>query len=518
MTSWMIYEKIRELKRKKLNKSQVCRYLGIDYKTVLKYWDMAPDDFSKARSDAGVRKRKADVYKDYVVECLKSYPDMTAAQIYDWILENTGRETLEFKERAFRSYVSDVRKEYNISKPEKTRQYEAVADPPFGKQAQVDMGEIRLETSNGGTKKIYGFAMVLSNSRYKYVLWREDPWTTESIIDAHLKAFTFFGGRPREIVYDQDRVLAVSENHGDIIFTAGFQSFIDVIGFSIYLCRGYDPESKGRVESVIKYAKNGFAAHRIFSDIDTFNEDCVSWLNRTANAKEHDTTKKIPAEVFALEQEYLLPVSEYSFIKPVNKSIPYQVRKDNVVLYKSNRYRVPVGTYKKGKKVYIVQNKGEISIVDSETGEIYAKHPLCTGKGELIGSSTHDYRDMSQSLKDLEKSIVEKFEDDCEVKEFLTNLYKNKQRYYRDQLLIIRKLLTEWDTSLISKAISYCTEREIYSAVELKLATTYLFAHEKDKGKKTEIIKLPEKYRGQGPEIRNLSIYENAMRGGVING
>ena len=55
---------------------------------------------------------------------------------------------------------------------------------------------------------------------------------------------------------------------------------------------------------------------------------------RTGNAKVHETTKKIPAEVFALEKEYLIPVSEYSFVKPVNASINYLVRKDNVVLYK----------------------------------------------------------------------------------------------------------------------------------------------------------------------------------------
>lgn len=35
MKDWMIYEKIQEMKRNKLNKSQVSRRLGIDYKTVL---------------------------------------------------------------------------------------------------------------------------------------------------------------------------------------------------------------------------------------------------------------------------------------------------------------------------------------------------------------------------------------------------------------------------------------------------------------------------------------------------
>ena len=111
MKDWMIYEKIQELKRNKLNKSQVSRRLGIDYKTVLKYWDMKPDGFAKARDHAKERTKKADKYRDIVLESLQKYPDMTAAQIYDRIKEVTGKSRLDVRERAFRNYVVWIRKE-----------------------------------------------------------------------------------------------------------------------------------------------------------------------------------------------------------------------------------------------------------------------------------------------------------------------------------------------------------------------------------------------------------------------
>ena len=313
------YEKIQELKRNHLNKSQVSRRLNVDYKTVSKYWDMPPDEFSACRNRAQRRKRKADAYKDFVVGCLQQFPDMTAAQVYDWIKERTGLKKLPFRKRSFRNYVAAIREEYDIPKPETTRQYEAVDDPPMGKQAQVDMGEISLKTPSGRRRKVYGFGMVLSNSRYKYILWQTRPWTTADFVQAHIKAFAFFGGRPQEIVYDQDKVLAVSENHGDIIYTEGFQNYLNATGFDIFLCHGADPESKGRIEAVIKYAKHGYAEHRVLDDIDDFNCDCIAWLERTGNAEEHGTTKKIPAEVFAIEKEYLIPVSEYSFAKPAGQ-------------------------------------------------------------------------------------------------------------------------------------------------------------------------------------------------------
>ena len=521
MKNWMIYEKIQELKRNHLNKSQVSRRLHIDYKTVSKYWDMPPDEFASYKNRAQRRSKKADVHKDYILACLQQYPDMSSAQIYDWVKEHSGMKKLPFRKRSFRNYVNDIRKEYDIPKPEKTRQYEAVDDPPMGEQAQVDMGEISLETPSGRRKKVYGFGMVLSNSRYKYILWQLRPWTTADFVQAHIKAFAYFGGRPRQIVYDQDKVLAVSENHGDIIFTEGFQNYVNATGFDVFLCRGADPESKGRIEAVIKYGKRAFAEHRILDDIDDFNRDCIAWLERTGNAEEHGTTKKIPAEVFAIEKEYLLPVSEYSFAKPADESITYQVRKDNVVLFKSNRYRVPKGTYRPGKRVYMVVEGDMVSIVDVETGVLYAKHTLSTGKGELIGESSRSSRDKSKTLLELE-GIVRSLLGDCSgmTDPFLSHIHREKRRYYRDQLGVIRNLFDEWDAELIQKALVYCSEQELYSAGELSSAVAYMSLLEEEKLNKTSgrPVRLPEKYRGGSPQIRDLGIYEQAMERRTANG
>ena len=518
----MTYEKIQELKRNHLNKSQAARRLHADYKTILKYWDMPPDEYAKCRNRAERRRRKADVYKDYIVSCLQQYPDMSASQLYDWIKERYGKKKLPFKKRSFRNYVSSIRKEYDIPKLDNTREYEAVEDLPMGKQAQVDMGEISLETPSGRHKKVYGFGMVMSHSRYKFILWQTRPWTTPDFVQAHIKAFAFFGGRPEEIVYDQDKVLAVSENKGDIIYTEGFQNYLDATGFRIYLCHGSDPESKGRIEAVIKYAKYGFAKHRILDDIDDFNRDCIAWLERTGNAEEHGTTKKIPAEVFAIEKEHLIPVSEYSFAKPADDSITYQVRKDNVVLYKSNRYRVPKGTYRKDKRVcvFMVVEDGMVSIVDAETGILYAKHTLCTGKGELIGKSSRSYRDKSKTILELE-AIVKSLLGECEGKTdpYLAHIHREKQRYYRDQLGVIRNLFDEWDAGLIQKALVYCSDQELYSAGELSSATVYMSLLEEEKQNKDgERVRLPEKYRGGSPQIRDLRVYEEAMERRAANG
>ena len=302
----------------------------------------------------------------------------------------------------------------------------------------------------------------------------------------------------------------------DIILTEGFRNYVNSTGFDIFLCHGADPESKGRIEAVIKYAKHGYAEHRILDDIDEFNRGCISWLERTGNAEEHGTTKKIPAEVFAVEKEHLIPVSEYSFAKPADDSITYQVRKDNVVLYKSNRYRVPKGTYKKGAniRVFMVVEGEYVSIVDAETGVLYAKHLLSTGKGELVGESSRAGREKGKTILELE-ACVRSLLGDCGGKTdpYLSRIHRDKRRYYRDQLGVIRNLFDEWDSVLVQKALVYCTEQELYSAGELSSATAYmsLLEEEKQNTEGKRAVRLPKKYRGGSPQIRDLSIYEEAM-------
>jgi len=520
MIDWIMYAKIQDLKRKGFKKARAARKLGLNRETVTKYWDMPPDVFSELLSKH--RERKPDEFKPYIVDWLTEYPDMTAAQLYDWCKELKNVETLDFQKRSFQNYVKSIREEYKIEKPDNSRQYEASDERLPGEQGQVDMGEIYVPTLSGRNKKVYCFAMVLSHSRYKFVLWQTRPFTTETFIMSHIKAFEFFGGRPRELVYDQDKVLAVSENNGDIIYTTGFQSYIDAVKFSVYLCRASDPESKGPVENVVKYAKYNFADHRKFTDIDTFNEQCIAWLKRTANHDVHGTTHKRPDEVFALEKEHLIPVSEYSFICANEESISYPVRKDNIVLYKGNRYRVPKGTYHKGLQVAMVidEDADEVSITDIITGEIYAIHPLCHTKGELIGKK-RDYRDRYTALDEMEAGLIELFDNDDLVEPFLEHIHQEKPRYYRDQLGVIKRLFEEWNKEDILKGIHYCSEKSLYSATDLKTSIIYLTQNDlaNKKVNKRDGTSLPDKYQGNRPEIRSLSVYEEAMnKGGVANG
>lgn len=123
--------------------------------------------------------------------------------------------------------MRELRKEYNIKKETSQRSYEAIPDLPMGEQVLVDFGHTKQKSIDNSELKLNFIAFVLTNSRYKYKEWLDRPFTTQDVIKAHENAFKWYGGIPNELVYDQDSLIVVSENGGDLILTKEFQKFKD---------------------------------------------------------------------------------------------------------------------------------------------------------------------------------------------------------------------------------------------------------------------------------------------------
>lgn len=203
---------------------------------------------------------------------------------------------------------------------------------------------------------------------------------------------------------DQDSIIVVSENKGDIIYTHEFEQFKNQMGLNIWVCHKADPESKGMVESTVKFVKGNFLPNRFFMEEDDLNEAFLAWLKQTGNAKVHGTTKKVPAQVFELEREHLRAVQ--SKIYNLSPSIMRTVRKDNTILYNSNRYSLPQGTYTKHPEVTIIATQDELTIYDAFGDNLLAKHSISPLRGTLTKLTEHR-RDKSASLKKLKIEILE---------------------------------------------------------------------------------------------------------------
>ena len=137
----------------------------------------------------------------------------------------------------------------------------------MGQQAQIDFGVTTQKATSGRNVKLYFIAFVLSHSRYKYKEWIDRPFTTKDVINAHENAFRYFDGVPFELVYDQDNLIVVSENAGDVILTSEFEAYRRSRNLTLRICRKADPESKGRIENVVGFIKYNFAKHRIMCKV-----------------------------------------------------------------------------------------------------------------------------------------------------------------------------------------------------------------------------------------------------------
>jgi len=506
---WPMYQDLQQLKEMGFNKSQVQRKLGIDWKTVNRYWEVTPDEFAEIRRN-NKRIKKLEKYKDQIMRWLQEHPDMSSAQIHDWLKQHY--PDYQGKERTLRRYVSNLRTQYNIKKPVTRRQYQAVEELPMGYQAQIDLGYTTLVNTRGQRVKLTGFGLVLSNSRYKYVEWSDQPLTTARFIHMHYRAFEFIGGVPEEIVYDQDRLLAISENFGDVIYTAEFERFRQQMGFKVYLCRSNDPETKGKIEAVIKYAKRNYARHRVFDNVQAFNQECIEWLNRTANANIHGTTKRVPAEVFKEEQKHLKPIP--TIINQPEEIVTRQVRKDNTIWYNSNRYTLPLGSYYPEREVMLKEDQDMLMIYDIETGEQLASHKISLDKGRLISNNNHK-RDHSARIFEIYQDTLANMGGSEIAAAFLDGIRQEKPRYIRDQYNLITRTITNYPPEVISKALKHCVERRIFSAVEFKTALEY-FYHQQNSSPLESVFDtsaIPLAYRIK-TEIRNISAYA-AIYGGM---
>lgn len=79
--------------------------------------------------------------------------------------------------------------------------------------------------------------------------------------------FSISGAGLKRLSMTRTGVLIARENLGDLILTGKFQSFIKEQHFQPVFCRRSDPESKGKVENVVKYVKENFLVARVLQDI-----------------------------------------------------------------------------------------------------------------------------------------------------------------------------------------------------------------------------------------------------------
>jgi transposase len=183
-----------------------------------------------------------------------------------------------------------------------------------GEQMQVDWIEFRRTPGHA----LAAFVAVLGCSRASYVEYVTDE-RIASLLGCHRRAFEFFGGVPRTVLYDNAKTVVIKRDaygEGRHQFHATFLDFARHHGFLPRLCRPYRAKTKGKVERMNRYLRYSFhlplvtrlARSGLELDVATANVEVRRWLREVANARVHGTTGKVPTAELELERGSLLPL------------------------------------------------------------------------------------------------------------------------------------------------------------------------------------------------------------------
>jgi hypothetical protein len=216
-------------------------------------------------------------------------------------------------------------------------------ETPPGKQAQVDWGHLGSLREQDVERALWGFTITLGYSRRMMAEAATDQ-KLGTLLRMHEAAFNEWGAVPEEILYDRMRTIWTgTDERGEIIWNAVFLDFARYWGFTPRLCRPYRAQTKGKVESGVKYVRRNFLCGlqgREPANLADLNAELRRWVAEVANQRVHGTT----------HQQVLLRWDEDQFaMQPVNRRPPYpymddeqrKVARDAYVSWHGSRYSVP---------------------------------------------------------------------------------------------------------------------------------------------------------------------------------
>ena len=231
-----------------------------------------------------------------------------------------------------------------------------------GEQAQVDWEHLGDLEMGGEVRKLWGFAFTLGYSR---MMMAEAALNQKlgTLLRMHEEAFRQLGGVPRELLYDRMKtVWQGTDERGEIIWNPVLLDFARYWGFRPRLCRPYRAQTKGKVESGVKYVRRNFLCGlqgREPSGLQDLNTQMRQWVWEVAHQRVHGTTHEVVMARWDADQFALQPLDGRPPYPYVDEELR-KVARDAFVHWQGSRYSVP--WIYAGKEVWVRQQEGRVEV------------------------------------------------------------------------------------------------------------------------------------------------------------
>lgn len=296
MYGWERLVLLRHLLDEGLPKTEIAARLGVSRRLIYHWIATGQLDQDLAALCAPRERRaaptKLDPYKAIIRERLATYPELSAARLFD-----------EVRAAGYPGGVAQLQVFVRQVRPRPPAEEVVRFETPPGHQAQVDFATFRFPWG-----KRYVFLFVLGYSR---LLWLQfyPRQTMATVCEALEGAFAYVGGVPREVLFDQMRAVIVDDARpigGRVLENPEFLRFATHWGFRVRACRPYRARTKGKVERPVRYLRDNFVYGREFLGDGDLNAQALLWMDGTANPRVHGTTHEAPRERFERDERAAL--------------------------------------------------------------------------------------------------------------------------------------------------------------------------------------------------------------------
>jgi transposase len=345
-------------------------------------------------SAAARRRSLLDPFREQIQALLAKYPDLSAVRIREEIARGpqgyTGSTTV------LRRYLRQVR-------PARGRVYQEVHYQP-AQAMQVDWGECGRVPVGSTLRKVSVFAAVLCYSRLLYIEFTLSQRKAE-FYRSLVNALTFFGGSPRNLIFDNLKAAVLNGAGRNACFHPEFQALCGYFCLQPVACARRDPESKGVVEGGVRYVKHNALAGR--ADELTRFEDYLTlapyWRDRVANVRQHETTHERPIDRFQQERALLRPLPALPF--DTDEVVPAIVNPHARIAFDGNRYSAPPQFVRR--PITIRANRDELRLLHE--GQVVAQHVRSYERGQLLVLPDHHQAALTLRQRPCQQALAQEF-------------------------------------------------------------------------------------------------------------
>jgi transposase len=217
----------------------------------------------------------------------------------------------EIREQGYAGSLTQLKVYLAAIRPAKKEEPLVRFETEPGQQMQVDF----VVFKRCGVR-LPAFVATLGYSRMSFVRFvHDETWpTVRMCLEA---AFAYFGGVPREVLFDNMKTVVQERNaygRGQHRLHPGLLALSRDLGFAVRLCRPYRAKTKGKVERFNRYLRGSFYNPLVTRlqadgalDVDTANVEVLRWLRDVANVREHQSTGARPVDRLEVDQKAMLP-------------------------------------------------------------------------------------------------------------------------------------------------------------------------------------------------------------------